>query len=277
MEKSQNEKEILSADEQKVREMCLSLKKAEAPADFDFRLKARIASAKPSDFQPRFGFALRYGLPALALILVLGILAFNGGFLSSKDNQFVAESSTPPQNPVLPQNSAVSNIAPAETPSQNPAVSLPNQSLPKAPQTEVAVSPPKKSEVDKRRAFRKDNFKGSVDKSFKAAPDIRPKGFDPKVIPQNLPNIEPSNPIPVKEVLSQNGINADLENGKWKVKSVTANSVGESSGVKENDVIEAIDNQPLSAETVFIKTVKGQTITVTRNGEKSQFKLRGKQ
>jgi len=277
MEKSQNEQEILSADEQKVREMCLSLKKVDAPADFDFKLKARIASAKPSALQPRFGFALRYGLPALALILVLGLLAFNGGFLSSNDNPFVAESSPTPPTPALPQNGAVANAAPPETPNQNSAVLPANQSLPKAPQAEVAVSQPKKSEADKKRKVKNDNFMGSVDKGLKEAPKIGPKGFDPKAVPQNIQNSEPSNPISVKEVLSTNGINADLENGKWKVRSVTANSVGESSGVKENDVIEAIDNQPLAAETVFIKTAKGQTITITRNGEKSQLKLSGKQ
>ena len=73
------------------------------------------------------------------------------------------------------------------------------------------------------------------------------------------------------------GINADFENGKWKVKSVTANSLGESSGVMKDDIIEAIDNQSLASEIIKSKTFSGKTITVTRNGEKLQIKLRNKQ
>ena len=98
-----------------------------------------------------------------------------------------------------------------------------------------------------------------------------------KTLPQNPQNVENPNSISVKDVLSINGINADFENGKWTVKSVTANSIGESSGVKENDIIEAIDNQPLSGETINGKTFSGKTITVVRNGGKSQIKLRNKQ
>src|SRR5215213_7574369 len=128
-EKSQNETEILSADEQKLREMCLSLKKVDAPKDFYFKVKARIAGAKPSDFQPRFGFAFRYGLPALALILVLGLVAYNGGFLSSNNSPSVVRSSVAPPNPELPQNTAVSSFPPPEINKQsdnNVAVSNPD-------------------------------------------------------------------------------------------------------------------------------------------------------
>ena len=99
----------------------------------------------------------------------------------------------------------------------------------------------------------------------------------PRSVPQNSQDNEASNPLPVREVLSQNGINADFENGRWTVKSVTPNSLGDSSGVKQNDVIEEIDNQPVSGATVFNKIVNGKTITVTRNGQKSIIKLRNKQ
>ena len=88
-----NEPEILSADDQKLREMCLSLKKIDAPANFDFRLKARIAGSRKSDFQPRFGWAFRYALPALALIFAFVFLAYNSGFFTSENKTVVAENS----------------------------------------------------------------------------------------------------------------------------------------------------------------------------------------
>ena len=278
-DKSPNETETLSADERKLREMCLTLNKVDAPKDFDFKLKARIAGAKHSDFEPRFGFAWRYALPVLALIVVLGLLAYNVAFSTSSNSPLIADNPVAaPPNPALSQNSTISSVAPPEqNPNQNPADSPANQNLPKTPQAVVAVNKPKNLEVVKTREIKNDNFRGSAVKSAKRAPILLPNGFDQNsVMPKNL-DIQPSSPIQVKDVLSINGINADLENGKWKVRSVTANSVGESSGVKENDVIEAIDEQPLSAETVFVRTVKGQTITITRNGEKSQLKLRVKQ
>jgi hypothetical protein len=277
-EKSQHETETLNADEQKLRELCLALKKVEAPKDFDFKLKARMASAKPADFQPRFGLALRYALPALALILVFGLLAFSGGFWSSNNNPPVAQSSDIPPTSV-PQNSPTSSSAPPQIdkqPDASVAVANPDsQKTPEKSQPPAAVYNIQNSKRDVR-----ENKKDSLirSKDFALTEDkTKQPNFNAVTMPGNSQNLEKSNPIPVKDVLSINGINANFENGKWTVKSVTANSVGESSGVKENDIVEAIDEQPLAGETINGKNFSGKTITVTRNGEKSQIKLRNKQ
>jgi len=277
-EKSQHETETLNADEQKLRELCLALKKVEAPKDFDFKLKARMASAKPADFQPRFGLALRYALPALALILVFGLLAFSGGFWSSNNNPPVAQSSDIPPTSV-PQNSPTSSSAPPQIdkqPDTSVAVANPDsQKTPEKSQPPAAVYNIQNSKRDVR-----ENKKDSLirSKDFALTEDkTKQPNFNAVTMPGNSQNLEKSNPIPVKDVLSINGINANFENGKWTVKSVTANSVGESSGVKENDIVEAIDEQPLAGETINGKNFSGKTITVTRNGEKSQIKLRNKQ
>lgn len=277
-EEPKNETEILSADEQKIREMCLSLKKIDAPKDFNFKLKARIANSKPSNFQPRFGFTFRYAVPALALIFVLGLLAYNGGFLSSKNNSTIAESSVEPQNPALSKNTATSNFLIPENKKQlkdDVAISSSNQTLPKVLENEIASSNPKKTKKDFPEN-KKDSFNGSRD--FDSKRDIpRQPNFNSNSFPQKPQINETTNPISVKEVLLINGISADFENGKWTVKSVTVNSVGESSGVKESDVIEAIDSQTISAETVFNKTINGKTITVVRDSKKLEIKLRNKQ
>ena len=276
-ENSKNETEILSTDDERLREMCRTLKKVEAPKDFDFKLKARIANANPTDFQPRFGFAFRYALPALLLIFVFALLAYNGGFLSSNDKPFVVDSSTTPPNPALPQNSMVSSLStPEPNPNANAAVLPANPNSSKVLETEVDVSKSQRTQIERNRKSKNDDSGRSEDKSWKKAPDIRPKGFEQNIVPQELQPDEKTNPISVKDVLLINGINADFENGKWKVKSVTTNGVGEASGVKANDVIESIDDQPLAAETSFNKVVKGKTVTVTRNGEKLQIKLRVK-
>ena len=276
----QTETEILSADEQKVREMCLSLKKIEAPKDFDFKLKARIAKANPRDFRPRFGFAFRYALPVLAMVFVLGFLAYSSGMFSfSKNNLTIAENSPEIKNPSLPQNtlaSAITSPKEPESTNENPVISNSNQNLPKVSENQVAGIKPNKSEIERTSNVKSDDSTRSEDKAFKSTNVIQPR-FEQKSPIQAPQNNEKINPLTVKNVLSINGINADFENGKWTVKSVTANGIGESSGIKENDIIEAIDNQPLSVGTVFNKTATGKTITVTRGGEKLEIKLRNKQ
>lgn len=279
-EELKTDTEILSADEQKIREMCRSLKKVDAPEDFDFKLKARIARANPRDFQPRFGFALRYALPVLALIFVFGLLAYSGGFWSPKDNSFVAQNSIEATNPALPKNTMISNFSATddENPaSRNPVISGSNQESPKAPEKTLVADNILRTPKKDARESKKDSLGGSKDLSSTSVIPKQPNFNSNTLLPNRQEGNEKFTPMSVKEVLSISGIKADLENGKWRVKSVTANSLGESSGVKENDIIEAIDNQTLSAETVFNKTISGEILVITRNGVKSQIKLRSKQ
>ena len=280
-EKPQNENEILSADERKLREMCLSLKKIDAPKDFDFKAQSAHRRARnPRDFQPRFGFAFRYALPALALIMVLGLLAYNSGFWSSPNNQIIAGANSATVTPTLPQNTAVPNMAVPEKTEQPTEIAVnsdpDSQKLPKKLQPQTAHNIIRTPGKDLREIK---NNTGGGSKVSSLTPDVplQPNFNNSVIVPKNPQNQEGSKPIPVKEVLSVMGINTEFENGKWTVKSVKANTLGESSGVKENDVIEAIDNQPLSADTVFNKTAGGKTITIMRNGEKSQINLRNKQ
>jgi hypothetical protein len=277
-ETSKNEPETLSADDLKVGEMCRTLERIEAPKDFDFKLTARIANAKASDFAPRRRFipALSYALPALALILVLGLLAYNGGFFPAGNNSAVAVSPVAPQTVDLPQNRAVSNFTPSsETANANAAVLPLNQDSPKP--KEIAVSQQKKSETEATRRRPENVGGGSTLQSLTNSRTIMPRFNIPPSVPQNSQTDENPNPITVSEVLSQMGINANFDNGKWSVKSVTPNSLGDSSGVRQNDVIEEIDNQTVSGTTAFNKIVNGKTVTVTRGGQKIVIQLRNKQ
>jgi len=277
-EESKTETEILSADEQKLREMCCSLKKIDAPNDFDFKLKARIANTNPRDFQPRFGFAVSYAMPVLALIFVLGLLAYSGGFWSSGDSKIIADNSVGVTNSNLSQNTLASSFSPPEQKiNENSAILPSNQDSPKVTEKQLQVAenvpPTPKKDLPENK---KDFSGGSKDFSSTSVIPKQPNFNSNSVLP-NPQNTEKFTPMSMKDILFFNGIDADLENGKWKVKSVRANTLGESSGIKENDVIEAIDNQPLFSETVNGKTFSGKTITVTRNGVKLQIKLQNKQ
>jgi hypothetical protein len=274
-----DETEILGADERRISEMCCALKKIEAPKDFEHKLKARIARSTQSDFQPRFGWAFRYAAPAFALLVVLGLLFFGSGIFSGSREGLTAQTQPETQTPTAlqPQNTMVSGFAPREnTPDSNTdqtVIPPANQSLPKISGSETARIDSRKPAKD---ASENRHEPGRVSKDFSVTP-ARQLNVNSNMAPRIPQIIERESPMNVKEILLMNGINADLENGKWTVKSVTSNGVGESSDIKQNDVIEAIDSQTLSGETVFNKTVKGTTVTVTRNGEKIQIKLRTKQ
>lgn len=263
---------MLSADERKLREMCCALKKVEAPKDFEFKVKARIAQAQPRDYEPRFGFAFRYGLPALALIVVFGLFFYNGGLLSPGNNQMAAGSTIVSPDPALPQNAAVSRFTSPEE--QEPATSSPavqnqepSRTFEKAPAPQIAEILPQKTEKIGRQE-KKDLGDGS--KVFSST-EGKPK--QPRVIElSNSQNIEQNNPIALKGIFSTFGINAAFENGKWTVKSVNGNNLG----LKENDVIEAIDDKPLGTEFISSKFVSAKTFTVNRNGEKFVIKLQNK-
>ncbi len=278
-EESTNDHEILSPDEQKVRELCLSLKKVDAPKDFDFKLKARIANTNSNAFQPRFGLAFRYALPALAMIFALSFLAYTSGIFSSNNVPVIADGSPEKTNSSLPQNTMASTFPTTtenENTNENLAVSNLSQNLPKIPENEIAENNPQKPKPEKKREGKNDNFNGSELKSVKP-PEIVVPNFSSNVIPQKPQNVEKVTSLPVKEILAQFGINAAFENGKWIVKSVVQNGVGESSGIRENDIVEAIDNQTVSNEPVSAKTLNVKNITVTRGGGKLEIKLRNKQ
>ncbi|MBS1793409.1 MAG: hypothetical protein JSS81_06120 [Acidobacteria bacterium] len=277
-ENRNQETETPSADERRLRELFSSLKKVEAPKDFDLRLKARLANARAEDFRPRFGWALRFALPALAVVLALGLFVFSGRLTSNDATVASAGNSSPAAERPLPANFAASVPTPVETPeTPDLKASLPtDQDSPKPPEREVAQTRPAATPV---RKIKRDGADREAPLSEDKASKLTPV-FQPNPAPKPVPTVEvreTPNPLTVRDVLSTIGIDAAFENGRWTVRSITANGVGESSGVRENDVVEAIDDEPLNGETVFYKTAAGRTLTVTRGGGKLKIRLRNKQ
>jgi hypothetical protein len=271
-----NEPEMVSADDRKLREMCLSLKRIDAPKDFDFKLKARIAKTNPGKFQPRFGWAFRYALPVLAIVMLATVLAYNSGFWSSPENKSVAATSPVDElknSASLPDNNLVAvQISPSSSDSNSDNANVPAPKSPKLPENEIAQSNLAQVKHEKKSVESKDNSSGSRDFSSTNGTVEQPK-FNSNLSPRIPESFIKTNPTSIQSILSDIGIKAALENGKWTVKSVTPNGMTERSGVKKDDVIEAIDDQPISSETKFDKTFSGKTITVSREGKKLEIKL----
>ncbi|MET0754382.1 MAG: hypothetical protein ABWZ66_13450 [Pyrinomonadaceae bacterium] len=267
------EKEILSGDEEKICELLGNLQRVDAPKDFDFQLKARIANAKPQDFRaaPRLFPILRYAAPLGLAIIVLAVVVING--LYSFDNNSV---------PTVAGNYV-------QKPAANvnfPIVNQPNtveiaETTPSAKDTEIFPAIAVNSAKPEKRIFSRDSeLAGNIKKPKNS--EAQPKNNGGSLVQSSgnpsvlLPNgFNPNNSYSVKEILSINGIEADFSNKKWKVKSVAQNSIAERSGVKANDVIEAINDRKLSAETVASEgRLNVNKLTVARGREKIEINLK---
>lgn len=278
----QKEDEILSREDEKVRQMLGGLKKIDAPADFDFRLKARIAAARPEDFAPpRLFPILRYAAPLGLAIVVLGILVFNGlySFDSQTISPVVAENFTQKadEKEKLPVESVSSEkiISAAENAAPNTNIEIlskkENPTFPK--NSETAANPEK---AKSRKTSIANNGGGSRDSALSKSKVILPQGLtQKKAVVQPGISDDPVS-FSVKDILSPIGIEAVFSENKWKVVSVKKDSLAERSGVKPDDVIEAIDENRISGETVFIKTFSGKNLNVERGGKRLEIKLQNK-
>lgn len=284
--------EILSREDEKVRALLGSLKRVAAPADFDFRLKAKIARARPNDYRPaQFLPVLRYVLP-LGLVLFVSALAVLNGvyFTDGKSAQPIAENRF--------ENSSAANTSDtAAKIASNSVESV--QIAPKEPEILTAFNQPKVEDKRKQTAANppldvasringKTKAKTSLDKNsdentiysrtsaFSLANAITPPGINPNKTVQTSPNINGAKPLTVREVLSQLGIEAVYAGENWTVKSVGQNTLAERSGIKTGDAVEAIDGEKLTDKPLKHITVEGKKLTIARGVEKIEIFLGSK-
>lgn len=276
-----------SAEQTQVWQMIDGLRRVDAPKDFDFHLKARIAKASANDFKPRYLPVLRYVLPLSVIVLIFTLIVFNTVFLNDKNTvPQVAETNFPAaveqENTFAKtsngqfeiannyQNPNVENPAVATS---NPDKQSQNVAIPKKETEFAAVRQTKKTLNGASQKSIKDNFTGSIDSSSTNSTEKLPEGLNSKKKIEVVPNVSGVK-ILTAEILSQLGIETVLENGKRVVKSVRQKSVGETSNIKNGDVIEAIDGKKLTDEPTPGEKIEGKTLTVTRGGAKMEILLR---
>jgi hypothetical protein len=285
------EDEILSADDRKLRELLGGLKKVDAPKDFDFRLKARIANAKPQDFQKTQLFPiLRYVLPLSVVILLVTFVALNISFSPQNENapQQIAENNFQPPKAEIPNSPAE---IPAPVPSEAPFVASIEPEKPSEIKTvpPVAVNLPKKSTAakpiliaakeTKQEAVKNvepdagEAFAGTKDEASKPPTVIVLNNSNSNPVVAPPPNADPNNKISLKDILAQIGIEADFTGAKCKIVSLKESSPALRSGMKVGDLIEAIDDKKLSSETEFLKTASGKVFQILRDGKQILIEL----
>ena len=252
------------------------LNKVDAPNDFDFRVKARIAQGKPSDSRtPRFLPVLRYVLPLSVVVMLLGLFVYNSAyFFGSQNTPQTAYNVTESTNaetvsPVIQTAAAVSDkdktlAAPSLTDEKSPTLPA-NSKLSEKNQyekVETAKLPSNRQIKSSGKSFEEDlSGGGSRVSSLGVAKPRTPVGINLNANIANAPKIEAPKSVGDEQFLSFFGIETTLESGKRTVKSLVKNSVAERSGVKVGDTVEKIKNDSLT----ILRGTEKHEITLQNN------------
>ena len=258
------ETEMLSSDEKSVSRLLSNLKRVDAPKDFDFHLKARIANASPGSYRPvRLFPVLKYALP-LALFLLIG-----AAFVLT--NSYTG--ANVPSVAVLPSAPAllpVSNSRPVE----NERTVAPIINDVRVATGTQPVGNPLPKDYEKVARLVPANRRGSRGGSYvigigNAAVPIRPRGFNnANSNNYTLTPIElvQAPPLQFRQMLMSLGIDAsDAGEKTWKVMKLTKDGIAERSGLRVDDVMEAIDDKPI--DSLYDGSFSVKSISVRRDGK----------
>ncbi|MEK7854588.1 MAG: hypothetical protein AAB288_00735 [Acidobacteriota bacterium] len=255
--------EYPGSDEQKISQLLSGLKRVEAPKDFDFYLKARIANGRPEEVRPASLFPiLKYALP-LALFLFVGAgLILNSSYNDWQSGPAVVENPQASEPAVVPQpaNSLKpvrgEEVASAGTEAVPEVGSTNQRGTSRGP--EVASVP-------------KNTGGGSVDFPSTSRTPLQPGGSVDRtirVIPTpRMPTGTQQKTYTAVEALRLLGIDAKFENGLWNVRSVKSNEVADQIGVRPGDKVIAIDGKFIDDKTEFDGKAEASTIRVLRGGD----------
>ena len=261
--------EILTAEEQKLSALLGGLKRVEAPKDFDFKLKAKIAAVTPVDEQRTSLFpALRYVFPLFLVVLLSGFAALRiFAPNDATEPPTIAEGSQPSNTveiavPDVPEKT-VSFNNPTATDFNANKTALTTVDSPKAANNEkpmLAIVKPLEKRGGKQTVEPRNSSKGSYDISGGSPSNSINVG-------PNNPNTEQSGKIDVRQMLNMMGIEVEFVGTNCKVKSVREGTAARIANFQPGDLIEAIDDKKLSSETVVTDSFKGKVFRVVRAGK----------
>ncbi|MGI8787414.1 MAG: hypothetical protein ACR2HG_06615 [Pyrinomonadaceae bacterium] len=271
--------EKMSREQTLVWQMIDDLPQVDAPKNFDFLVKARIADSKPANYSPPLFPVLRYVLPLGLAILILGFFVFKTANFSSDNaapQMAQVVSPTPIEKTISTNDSSSEQISVATTAkNEKPAPDFSNANIEssKPKNTALFVAEKSKPRIGNDKKDVENNFNGSRMSASKPPLVFTPKGFDLNSNVRVSPNSVGANSITDEQILAQLGIEIVSENGNRIIKSVKQNSLAGRSGVKVGDVVEAIDGRKISDEPIRGNTIEGKTLTVRRGAEKVEITL----
>lgn len=231
----------MTPDEREVSRLLGELKRVDAPANFEFGVKARIAAGKPATAAAASGVWLGYMkfvVPAF-LLAALGGAMFFGGLAGDSDVPAIAEQRV---NPVAveetlpePVRDEASVAAATEEPASSGPETLPfRESFTPLPAF-VATGPAERI------------IRPLVETPVTAAAEPAGGSVDRALSPA----IEVNLPLAPVDYLKKYGIDAAVEGEVWRVASVAAGSPAATAGLKSGDLIESIGGRKPATNPTF--------------------------
>ena len=266
----EQEIESLDAESRKVAELLSGLTRVEAPSNFEFGVRARIAEGAPSGRSILFP-ALKLLAP-LSLVLLVAVIVV---FYPTSPNVDTVKVDDP--SSITAPSEAPSTAVRSEVSNNSERVSGPH--APESPGEPHEIKPTvarHDSNTGRRpRTGGVDNPSGGASRvdALKPANTINPPEFRATNRSTQNSNSGSQTDIPVREVLGIIGVSADPGDDGWKVTSTVDGSIARKSGIQSGDVIEAIDGRAVTSSTTFKGAFGGKTIRVRRDGKSLDVKL----
>jgi membrane-associated protease RseP (regulator of RpoE activity) len=273
-----SETETLGADDANVARVLGGLHRAEAPKDFDFHLRARIANGAPVETaRPILFPILKYAVPLCLVLLIGGFVAFSGYFTSENGaSPAIAESprttEAVPERAVVERDTKDSNFEKTQVESANPQLPKQEEIVSDARKTSDAATnavPP----ANKRSGYRTvDRGQGGRVKT------INPPGINPDgTVHTSLPDTTTKTEVSTREVLKMLGVDADVMDDVWRVKAVNAGSSASRAGIQNGDIIQEINDRKVGKTIEFTGQFSGSSVTVLRGEKPLRIDLTKKQ
>ncbi len=276
-----NNKEFGPEGEDNIGEMLAGLPRVSAPPDFDLHLKARIARGRSIPTRSGFFPALKIAIPASLLAVMAAFLFLSGVVTPDLENVVTVAGNEGVLPPIAtteqaPLSEFVASVdpLPSETIETNPA-GIPPISV-SADREVAARSASRRNDLRRRAtpiiATDANSGGGFLDSTVRR--DVPINQNSATAAPPRLttsdrmaPGFERNSSVPVTDVFELIGIDAVFDGG-WQVRSVDSVRSAARSGIKEGDVITAVDGQMVSEKSTLATGTTVRTVTV-RRGETS--------
>jgi hypothetical protein len=270
--------------EKKITEMVSSLRRVDAPGDFDTHVRARIARGVMAEGARERGSEgasawtanlIRVGASLAAAIIIAlgGYFVFTSINTGQNDVPAVAETRSEPQNPIVEQPSSNNESQSANHITAKPGDELVAENInPATTNDNAKPNGPNSTDAN----TPKDRPSGgSTDLAVRESQKIYPRGLNPNAkAPANSKGVDPNARIHVSSILEFIGVKATWARDGWRVDSVAANNIAERSGIKTGDVVEEINDQPLKETSSFGIKFNVKSLLVRRDGKTIQLPLK---
>lgn len=247
--------------ERQVSQVLASLPHVEPPGDFDVRVRSRIAVGKPTDRRSWF-------LPVLAGATPLVLLLAIGSY-------FVLRTDAPTGQNIALQSNVQPSLPPTVLVNESPEVA--GNTPPETSNSEKMIV--KAPDVDSRMVVptspqRGPNASGSYDEALTPRRTINARGIgNERRAVSKPPDFDTAISIPIKDVLTQIGVDSQGAATGMKIVSVTPDGAANRLGLKANDVIESIDDKPVNEKTSYKGKFAGKKMRVIRDGKTVDINL----